>query len=129
MARTGGGMRGVDEETRNGLLALCAWLLAWGLATSLIALLVPSFALALLGLALLNLLALLFVWRCRTIPSGQDTEWADAQPPPHAATPSRPRRSPAPLPPTRPLYLGDPPPQPGADGGVATARQTYRYDN
>ncbi len=122
-------MRSVGEETRNGLLALSTWLLAWGLATSLIALLAPSFALALLGLALLNLLALPFAWRCRTIPSGQDTEWADAQPPPHAVAPPRPRRSQTPLQPTRPLNLGDPPPQSGANGGVATARQTYIYDN
>jgi hypothetical protein len=122
-------MRSVGEETRDGLLALCGWLLAWGLATALLALLVPSFTLALLGLALLNLLALPFVWRCRTIPSGHDTEWADAQPPPHAPTPPRPRRQPAPLPPTRPLYPGEPPPRPGRAGGVATARQIYRYDN
>ena len=75
-------MRSVGEDTRDGLLALCAGLLAWGLATALLALLVPSFALALLGLALLNLLALPFAWRCRTIPGGLDTESADAQPPP-----------------------------------------------
>ena len=122
-------MRSVGEDTRDGLLALFAGLLAWGLATALLALLVPSFPLALLGLALLNLLALPFAWRCRTIPGGHDTEWADAQPPPHAATPPRPRRSPAPLPPTRPLDLGEPPSQPGAEGSGAAGRQTYRYDN
>jgi hypothetical protein len=122
-------MRSAGEETRNGLLALSAWLLAWGLAASLIALLAPSFALALLGLTLLNLLGLPFAWRCRTIPRGQDTEWATAQPPPHATAPPRPRTCHAPLPPTRPLDLGDSPPRSGAHGGVATSRRTYIYDN
>lgn len=122
-------MHSIGEETRNGLLALSAWFLAWGLVASLIALLSPSFALTLLGLALLNLLVLPFAWRCCTIPSGQDTEWADAQPPPRATPAPRPRTCQASLPPTRLLHLGDPLPQAGTDGGVATARQTYIYDN
>lgn len=122
-------MRSVDEETRHGLLALSAWLLAWGLATSIIALLAPSFTLTLLGLALLNLLALPCAWRCRTIPRDQDTEWADAQPPRCATIPPRPRRGQTLLPSTGPLDLGDPLPQSVADGGGAAARQTYIYDN
>lgn len=146
-------MRKGSTEMRAGLLVLLVWLLAWGATTLLIALLAPSFILAMLGLVLLNLLVLRLAWGSRTIPTGQDTEWADATrhpartPRPVASGPARP-----PLPPLRPLrlmdqapvsgadgacgnirqtapYLVGQPPMPGADGAVATARQTYIYDN
>ena len=123
-------MRGISEQTRIGLLVLLAWLLAWGFTTLLIALLAPSFALAMLGLTLLNLLAIGLAWRSRAIPTGQDTEWAEAirRPVRHAAPPPRTRPRVTPFPPTRPLRLAGRPPA-HDERGVATARQTHIYDN
>ncbi len=121
-----------DEETWFGSLLLFIWLLAWMGAMLVVAVLAPSFIVALLGLLLINALALRFAWHFRAIPGGQDTEWSDARPLPRPITPPRPlasRRRPQPLPPMRPLQLGDPPPESGSDGTVATARETYIYDN
>lgn len=125
-------MGSLDEGTWSGSLILSFWVLVWVAAMLGVAVLAPSFAVALLCLALVNLLALRLAWRFRAIPGGQDTEWSDARPmarpitPPH---PPGPRRHHQPLPPTRPLHLGDPPPQSGDDGAIATVRQTYIYDN
>ena len=123
-------MQSTSKQTRIGLLVLLAWLLAWGLTTLLIALLAPSFALAMLGLTLLNLLAIGLAWRSRAIPTGQDTEWAAAtrRPARHAAPPARTCPRPAPFPPTRPLRLMARPPTHGGRG-VTTIRQTHIYDN
>ena len=123
-------MRSIGEQTRTGLLVLLAWLLAWGLATTLIALLAPSFALAMLGLALLNLVAIGLAWRSRAIPTGQDTEWAEAirRPVRHATSPPPTHPSPAPFPPTRPLRLAGQLPT-HDERGVATIRHTHIYDN
>ncbi len=119
-------MRGISEQTRIGLLVLLAWLLAWGFTTLLIALLAPSFALAMLGLTLLNLLAIGLAWRSRAIPTGQDTEWAEAirRPMRHVAPSARTRRHPTSFPPTRPLRLMARPPA-HDERGVATVRQTH----
>jgi hypothetical protein len=123
-------MRSIGEQTRTGLLVLLAWLLAWGLTTLLIALLAPRFALAMLGLTLLNLVAIGLAWRSRAIPTGQDTEWAEAirRPVRHATSPSPTRPAPAPFPPTRPLRLAGQLPM-HDERGVATIRHTHIYDN
>ena len=116
-----------DADRAPGPPGLAARL---GVTTLLIALLAPSFALAMLGLTLLNLLASGLARRSRAIPTGQDTEWAEAtrRPARHAAPPTRTRPRSAPFPPTRPLQLaGRPPAQ--DEHGVATARHTYIYDN
>jgi uncharacterized membrane protein YfcA len=121
-------MGNIGEETRRGLLVLLTWVLGWGVGAFLVALLAPSFILALLGMLLLNALGLVLAWRSRAIPSGQDTEWSDAHHIPPATSPASHRQRTY-VPPTRPLVLTASPPLPGAEGPIATARQTYIYDN
>jgi uncharacterized membrane protein YfcA len=121
-------MGNIGEETRRGLLVLLTWVLGWGVGAFLVALLAPSFILALLGMLLLNALGLVLAWRSRAIPSGQDTEWSDAHDLPLAMSPAF-RRQRTYVPPTRPLDLTACPALPGSEAPVATARQTYIYDN
>lgn len=123
-------MRSLSNETRHGLLTLCSWLPGWGLATTLLALLAPSFAITFIGLTLLNTLVIRLALRSRAIPGGQDTEWSDVtrRSVHHATPPPRIRQKPAPLPPTRPLGLGGQPSTPDG-GGIAMTQQTYIYDN
>src|SRR5689334_14795320 len=115
-----------DDAVRKSLILLTAALLGWGLAAFVIALLAPSFVAALLGLLLLNALGLALAWRARTVPEGDDTEWAEARRPQPAAPVAR---SPRAVTATRPFHLGDPPPRPARPGVVATSRETYICDN
>src|SRR4051794_34192456 len=105
-------MGSIGEETRHGLLVLLTWVFGWGLCAFLVALLAPSFTLALLGMLLLNVLGLVLAWRSRAVPSGQDTEWADGRSLPPTSPSSSPQRRPASLPPMRPLDLVPCPPLP-----------------
>jgi uncharacterized membrane protein YfcA len=122
-------MGSIGEETRRGLLVLLTWVFGWGVGAFVVALLAPSFILALLGMLLLNALGLVLAWRSRAIPGGQDTEWSDAHDVPPPTSPAPHRRQFTYVPPTRPLDLTAHPPLPGSDGPIATARQTYIYDN
>lgn len=114
-------MRRIRDEVDYGLLILIGGICTWGLAALIIALYATSVALAMLGLALINVVAISLAWRDRAIPAGHDTEWAD-----HARPPARP---PAALPPTRRLRVGEPARGRAGGGAVTTARQTYIYDN
>src|SRR3954447_14302919 len=121
-------MGSIGEETRRGLLGLLTWVFGWGVGAFVVALVAPSLILALLGMLLLNALGLILAWRSRAIPGGQDTEWSDVHNLPPVTLPT-PRRQFTYVPPTRLLDLTARPPLPGSDGPIATARQTYIYDN
>src|SRR3954447_9107806 len=122
-------MDNFNRETWRMLLIVFAVPIAWGLATLVIVLGIPSSSLTVIGLGLLNLAILRLAWRDRTIFAHRDRGWPDVLLP-HCASHLEPARQHSrSLPRTRPLALTPGPARPTTDGRIAIAWQTFVYDN